>query len=301
MKTLLDSASAWVDGIRLNVSTRDGHGGRAVLRKRRRAGAALVARLANAFFRLARNPVEVMARGDEWRAWEAKWFRRLHGETVRNGAPGTDAAGTDADGALWTALLPGRSLSEHLAAGTLQPAHLAAAGEELRRAHTFHCTHHGGGWSHGDSHTGNFIFDAATGRARIVDFEVRHLRTIPEPERHADDLLVMLQDVCGRCRAEHWLPLAGAFLDGYGRPEIAARLPAKLRVPRGIPRVWWAVRTTWMRGAELERRLALLREHLRTPHGPLAAVRRRMHSGPQIGADENWLERHVTATRRPND
>ena len=159
-------------------------------------------------------------------------------------------------------VLPGASLAEHLAGGTLQPAHLAAAGAELRRAHGVRCEHHRGGWSHGDPHTGNFIFDNAAGRARLVDFEVRHLRGLPECERHADDLLVMLQDVCGRCTEVAWLPLAVAFLDGYGRPEIAARLSERLHVPRemGIPRVWWAVRTTWMPRAELERRLAALRD-----------------------------------------
>lgn len=251
MASLFDSARAWVDGIHLNVSLRAERGGRAVLLKRRRTGAWLVMRLANVFFRCARNPVEAIASTAEWRRWEDQWFRRLHGPEF--------AAGTDPDGTLWTELLPGENLSHHLASGTLQPAHLAAAGAELRRAHAVACKYHNGGWSHGDSHTGNFIFDAPTGRARLVDFEVRHLKSLPENERHADDLLVLLQDVCGRCPAEAWLPLAGAFLDGYGRPEIAALLGEKFHVPRGIPRLWWAVRTTWMPRAELQRRLALLR------------------------------------------
>src|SRR5436853_181324 len=83
-------------------------------------------------------------------------------------------------------------------------------------------------------------------RARLVDFEVRHLRRLSEHERHADDLLVMLQDLCGRCRADGWLALAEAFLAGYRWDEIIALLLEKLRVPRGIPRLWWAVRTTCM-------------------------------------------------------
>lgn len=222
-----------------------------MLLKRRRWIAGPVMRFANVFFRIARNPVEAIAGGAEWRRWEMEWFRRLHGPDF--------SAGTEPDGTLWMDVLPGESLAQHLAVGTLEPAHLAAAGAELRRAHAMDCAHHGGGFSHGDSHTGNFIFESATGCARLVDFEVRHLCALPENERHADDLLVMLQDVCGRCSAGAWLPLAGAFLDGYGRPEIAALLPQKLRVPRGVPRLWWAVRTTWMPRAELERRLAALR------------------------------------------
>lgn len=206
---------------------------------------------ANAFFRLAGNPVEALAESAEWRRWEEEWFRTLHG-------PDFDA-GTDADGTLWEHLLPGQSLSHFLTEGTLQPAHLAAAGAELRRAHALPCAHHGGGWSHGDPHTGNFVFDPASGRARLVDFEVRHLRSLDVDERHTDDLLVMLQDVCGRCAADAWLPLAGAFLGGYGRPDIAALVLEKLHVPRGIPRLWWAVRTTWMPRAELEYRISQLR------------------------------------------
>jgi hypothetical protein len=75
-------------------------------------------------------------------------------------------------------------------------------------------------------------------------------------------VLVLLQDVCGRCRPEAWQDLARAVIEGYGRPEILARLQERLRVPRGFPRLWWAVRTTWMKRAELERRLVVLRDLL---------------------------------------
>jgi len=255
MASLLDSARAWVDRIHLNVSSPGERAGRPVLVKRRRPMAWLVMQLANAFFRLARNPVRAIAGAAEWRGWEEECFRRLHGPNF--------AAGRDADGTLWVEWLPGVSLSRLLAAGTLRPVHLAAAGAELRRAHAVPCAYHGSGWSHGDAHTGNFIFEAATGRARLIDFEVRHLRRLPESQRHADDLLVMLQDVSGRCPAEAWLPLAGAFLEGYDGPEIVALLGERLHVPRGIPRLWWAVRTTWMPRAELERRLAALRSRRR--------------------------------------
>jgi hypothetical protein len=154
--------------------------------------------------------------------------------------------------------------------GALEPRHLAAAGAELRRAHAMDCPFHGGKWSHGDPHAGNFIFDAATGRARLMDFEVRHLQLISEGERHADDLLVLLQDVCGRCRADAWLPLARGFLTGYEREGIIGLLRDRLQVPHGIPRLWWAVRTTWMPRAELERRIGALRDQLVHRH-PVSA------------------------------
>jgi hypothetical protein len=226
----------------------------AMMPKRRRRAAWLVMRVANAFFRLARNPVEAIADNAEWRVWEVDCFRLLHAPEF---AVGVDESGTPS-----VSVLPGADLSRLLAEGMLRPEHLAAAGAELRRAHDFNSAHFCGRWSHGDPHTGNFVFDAATGRARLVDFEMRHHRNLPEARRHADDLLVMLQDVCGRCGAGEWLRLAGAFLDGYGRNEIVALLEDSLHVPHGIPRVWWAVRTSWMRRAELERRVAALRASL---------------------------------------
>ncbi len=226
--------------------------GLAMMPKRRRGAAWLVMRVANTFFRLARNPVEAIVDDCEWRKWELDCFRLLHGPEF--------TVSCDRSGQPFISVLPGRDLSLHLAAGTLRPGHLAAAGAELRRAHLLHSEHYGARWSHGDPHTGNFLLDAATGRARLVDFEMRHHRDLPEARRHADDLLVMLQDVCGRCTRDAWLQLATAFLEAYGREEIIASLDGLLRVPRGIPRVWWAVRTSWMRRAELERRVAELRD-----------------------------------------
>lgn len=218
--------------------------------KRRRRAAWLVMRVANAFFRLARNPVEAIADDGAWRAWEVDCFRLLHGPEFFARCDG---------GVPFISILPGRDLSQHLEAGTLRPGHLGAAGAELRRTHLLHSAYYGAAWSHGDSHTGNFLLDAATGRARLVDFETRHRRDLPEARRHADDLLVMLQDVCGRCTRDEWLPLATAFLAGYGRGDVIAVLSGLLHVPRGIPRVWWAVRTSWMRRAELGRRMESLR------------------------------------------
>ena len=76
------------------------------------------------------------------------------------------------------------------------------------------------------------------------------------------DLLVFIQDMVGRISEEQWLPSAQAFLEGYGRPEIVARLRKKLVVPSGLSRVWWAVRTTYLNSRELQRRVAALRERI---------------------------------------
>jgi hypothetical protein len=89
-----------------------------------------------------------------------------------------------------------------------------------------------------------------------------HDAAVPAEDRHADDLLTFLQDVIGRVSADAWLTLAAAFLNGYDRREIVARLGPRLILPRGIPRLWWAVRTTYLPGAELALRLELLRDAL---------------------------------------
>lgn len=254
MGTLLTDGHATTPRAEVRGVSSSGRGAHAMMPKRRRRGAWLVMRVANAFFRLARNPVEAMADDEEWRKWEVDCFRLLHAPEF--------AAVLDRSGVPLISIMPGHDLAQHLADGTLRPEHLSFAGAELRRAHLLHSAYHGGGWSHGDPHTGNFIFDPAAGRARLVDFEMRHHRDLPEARRHADDLLVMLQDVCGRCDGSAWLAFATAFLDGYGRDEIVALLPDLLHVPHGIPRVWWAVRTTWMRRTELERRIGALRAAL---------------------------------------
>ncbi len=222
--------------------------------KHRRRAAWLVMRVANVFFRLARNPVEAIVSDAEWRMWEVDCFRLLHGPEF--------AADMGERGTPIVSVLPGVDLSRHLVAGTLQPAQLASAGAELRRVHGLRSQHYGGGWSHGDSHSGNFLFEEGTGRARLVDFEMRHRRDVPEARRHADDLLILLQDVCGRCARDAWLPLSEAFLAGYGRGDVIALLENLLHVGRGISRLWWGVRTTWMRRRELELRMGELRSVL---------------------------------------
>ena len=85
---------------------------------------------------------------------------------------------------------------------------------------------------------------------------------MPAEERHADDLLVVLQDLAGRIAAGQWLPNAQAFLAAYEKPEVVALLREKLVVPRGFGRLWWAVRTTYLASAELERRVRALRDSI---------------------------------------
>jgi hypothetical protein len=254
MNRILSTAGTLVDRIKINTVTREARGGRAFWVKQRRWTARPILACANRFFHLAGNPIQAFAELAPWQRWEVDCFLRLHGERFHAFAEGARSVAAEE--------VPGKNLSEHLSAGTLAPTILLAAARELRRAHEIVCPVFRGPWSHGDPHAGNFVHEPATDRARLIDFEVMHHPTLRAEERHADDLLVLLQDMAGRISTEQWLPSAHAFLGGYGRPEIVARLRDRLTVPGGLARVWWAVRTTYLAPAELQRRIGALRASL---------------------------------------
>lgn len=254
MSRILSTAGGLVDRIKINALSREWRDGRSVWIKRRRWTAAPIMACANQFFRLAGNPIRAITETALWQSWEVDCFLRLHGENFHAFADGARAVAAEE--------LPGQTLSRHLDAGTLTPPIVMAAAIEIRRAHDMHCSRFGDDWSHGDPHTGNFVYDAAVGRARLIDFEVMHHPGLPAKERHVDDLLIFLQDLAGRISAEQWLPCAQAWLIGYGRSDIAERLRHKLFVPGGLARIWWAVRTTYLAPRELMRRIVALRESL---------------------------------------
>jgi hypothetical protein len=254
MSHIFSGAGAFVDRIKINTLSREMRDGRPVWIKCRRWAATPIVACANGFFRLAGNPVLALARPEVWQRWEVNCFLSLHGDRYRAFADGEWRVAADE--------VPGVNLTLHLDGGTITPPMLAAAAHELRRAHSRHCADFGGLWSHGDPHVGNFIYDEATCRARLIDFEVMHHPALPAHERHADDLLVFIQDMVGRIKGDLWMPSARAFLNAYGEPRILDLLRKKLVIPQGLARVWWAVRTTYMAPAELERRINALRAEL---------------------------------------
>lgn len=255
MRPLLATAGSWIDRIKINALTREVRDGRPLWIKRRTPTSGPIIHAANGFFWLVGNPVIVLGELEEWRRWEIDCFQRLHGDSFNVFADGAHAICAEE--------MPGVSLSHHLDAGTLTSAMAAAAARELRRAHLCECATFEDLWSHGDPHLGNFLYDPANDRARLIDFEVRHRPGLAAHERHADDLLVFLQDLVGRVRRAEWLPLASAFLEAYDGAEILPLLEKLLVRPRGLSSLWWAVRTTYLTPAELAVRLATLREALR--------------------------------------
>ncbi|HWB61425.1 MAG TPA: hypothetical protein VG733_18230, partial [Chthoniobacteraceae bacterium] len=126
----------------------------------------------------------------------------------------------------------------------------------------------------GDLQMSNLVYDDVTDSARIIDFELMHNPDLPADERHADDLLVFLQDMMWRVEPGQWVAFAMDFLNAYDRPEVIAELRRNLEIPHGIPGLWWEVRSNLFDREELERRVAALREAL-----DLAAFRGRPEMG----------------------
>ena len=156
--------------------------------------------------------------------------------------------------------LPGKTLWEHLNRGTLTRQMLEAAARELRRAHQLWSDEFGAGWSHGDATMSNVIYDEKTGRARMIDFELIHDKSVPAKSRHADDLLVFLLDVVAIAPSRRWLPFSLSFLNAYGDPVVIAELTDHLALPNGMAWIWWGVRTSFANPGKVKQRLEKLRD-----------------------------------------
>ena len=259
MSRILPTAGALIDTIKINRNRCVRRDDRVFWVKERRPWSGPIIAAANLFFRLAGNPVRVWSRRCDWQRWEIECYQRLHG------AEGFQAF---AEGACAVCeQVPGEGLVAALHRNALTETMIAAAAEELRRAHALPCPELGGLWSHADPHMNNFLFDPISRRARIIDFEVAHRADLAEVERHADDLLVFLQDLMGRIDRERWLATATCFVrrydaSGSGPNGALAVLRERLRPPRGFERAWWAIRTSYLPAAERNRRITMLRASL---------------------------------------
>jgi len=250
----LNSCGSWIDAIRINAITDEVRNGRSVSVKRRKRSSRQILRVANLFFRLARNPVSVCIEIEHWRQWEIENFQLLHGESFCAFPGGPCEVCADR--------LPGETLCRRLSENRLTAQMLRAASQELRRAHALYSASFDGPWSHGDAHLGNFLYDEGAGRCRLIDFEVMHHRSMSADERHANDLLTPLLDLMGRVNEDAWIPFALEFIRTYDRPEITAILRRHLSVPPGISRIWWAIRTGYMSSDEMKRRVVGLSRQL---------------------------------------
>jgi hypothetical protein len=244
---LLNFAGCAIDTIKINEIFLEQRGDRFLWVKRRRPGSVQLVNCANWFFRLCQNPVRVFCDLEQWRRWEVDCFQLLNGDSYS--AFADDATTVCAD------RLPGIDLATALKRSELTPAMLIAAGEEFQRIHGIWSDSFAGPWSHGDPHMGNVIYDGQLDRARLIDFETVHLSHLAPRERHADDLAVFLLDLMGRASDRDWPEMTRILLDAYGDRQVITILRERFRMPRGLRRVWWAIRTSYIPGTTLRRRL----------------------------------------------
>lgn len=245
-----------IDRIRINRLEKVTREGRPAWLKTRKSISRCLIPVANLFFQLAGNPVEVLASGPEWIRRETEMFRLVNGSGRLAGPAGT--------GAFYSEALPGEDLVCWLKSGRMETGIFSVVGESFRRFHELTDPATGGFFTHGDPHLGNLLFHAGSGRVYLIDFETRHLPDLPLVERRADDLLVFLQDLLGRTSEGDWREFSGAFLRGYGEAGVLGCLQERLQLPQGFSRIWWANRTSWLPRVELARRLEILRSEFPT-------------------------------------
>ena len=242
-----NAADRLVDSLKINSVSEQVRRGRRLVVKRRTVYSEPLAELANVYFRMAGIPIRFWAKIADWRRWEINCFNMLNGDRFHAHGSGANT--------VCAGKVPGRSLSDHLKEGTLTREMMQAAGHELRRAHQIWSDEFCGPWSHGDAGTNNLLYDEATGRARLIDFEIVHDKSLSATSRHADDLLVFLLDLLALAPNREWFTLVLAFLNAYDNAPVIAQLNDQLAVPSGIAWIWWGVRTSFANPAKVKRRL----------------------------------------------
>jgi hypothetical protein len=249
---LSNAATALVESLKINSISEELRRKRPVIVKSRNGTSEQITEMANLYFSWAGLPIRFWSKIDNWRRWEIESFNMLNGDRFRARRAGQRRVIEDK--------LPGESLWDHMNRGTLTKEMLVAAAQELHRAHRFWSDEFGGPWSHGDATTTNVIYNSRTDRARLIDFEIIHEKSLHASARHADDLLVLLLDMVGIVSSRQWLPFALTFLQAYNEPKVIRELKKQLALPGGLAWIWWEVRTNFTAPTKIKRRLRRLRE-----------------------------------------
>jgi hypothetical protein len=279
-KGLSHAATSFVESLKINSISEKARRNRRVVIKRRNVYGVRAADLINFYFRAAAIPIRYLSEVREWRRWEARCFQMLNGDRFR--AKVRDSRTVTLD------KLPGENLWDHMNRGTLTPRMLKAAGSEYRRAHHFKDEEFGSGWSHGDASMTNVIYNEKTGRARLIDFEIRHEKSLPATARHADDLLVFLLDLVSRVSSRQWIRFAICFLRAYGDAAVMRELKKRLVVPTDLALIWWNVRTNFTGSGKVNRRFQALRRAVGELEGqrPVAIDSPRKRRRPSISCQK---------------
>jgi hypothetical protein len=227
-----------IESIKINAISFEKRGNRLMWIKRRQLGSGLIALFANLFFFLARARIHLWINLKKWQSWEMACFRLLYGETLE--------VFPESRRTVCVGMVPGKSLREWVIESTFAIQAIQAAGKELRRAHGLWSSEFGDYWSHGDPHLENLLYDLESDQARLIDFELIHNKSVHALKRHADDLLVFLQDLMSCVSAEQWVPFSLALIDAYNDPFVLAEVRKRLIVPHGWSAIWWKLRTDYV-------------------------------------------------------
>jgi len=262
-----------IESIKINAISLEKRGNRLMWIKRRQLGSGLIALFANLFFFLARARIHLWINLKKWQSWEVACFRLLYGETLEVFPEGRRTVSVG--------MVPGRSLREWVIESTFAIQAIQAAGRELSRAHELLSSELGDYWSHGDPHLENLLYDLESDQARLIDFELIHHKSVPALKRHADDLVVFLQDLMSCVSADRWVPYSLALLEAYNHPLVLDEVRKRLIVPHGWSAIWWKLRTDYMDRRVMIDRIETLNSALergrRLPQDPfgIAATKRR--------------------------
>jgi len=251
-QALTNATATFVDSLKISSTSEKVRRGRRVVIKQRQVYSQQLADLANLYFRMSSIPIRFWSKTKDWQRWEVKCFQMLNGDRFRARTSGAKTICVDK--------LPGESLWEHMNRGTLTRQMLEAAAREYCRAHQLWSDEFAGPLSHGDASMANVMYNEKTGRARLIDFELIHEKSLPAKSRQADDLLVFLLDLIGVVPGRQWLPFTLYFLNAYENARVIATLENQLALPRGMAWIWWGVRTSFANPAKVKRRLAKLRD-----------------------------------------
>jgi hypothetical protein len=256
---------ASIESIKVNTIALESRGNRRMWVKRRRLGSGLVAVLANLFLILARAPVHLWIDLRKWQSWEITCFRLLYDRDFSVFPEGRRIVCVEE--------VPGNSLLECANDGRLTLREIEAAAKELRRAHALWCQELNDYWSHGDPNLNNLIYDGQTNRVQLIDFELIHRNSLPAIKRHADDVVVFLQDLMARVSAEQWLRFAVGFINAYDQPAVTEEARRRLVVPTGYAAIWWKRRTDCLvEREELVERIRSLEAALAPDRYPLIEI-----------------------------
>ena len=245
------SIASLMNEVRVNrISNFERHG-IAMISKRRLAGAGFVIVFGNAFLSLANNTSRMFVTIRNWISWELHCTNLLY--------PERQASAESCGSTIQFHRIPGISLRALAIQNKVNAGAIIAVARELRRVHGIICPNFQSGWSHGDMHFGNILYDSETDTAVLIDFDTFHQHSVDQQQRHVDDLLVFLLELMARLD-ESWETLATAFIDEYDNNQVLHELTQHLVKPRGIARILWYTRTYNAPECKMSQRISILQE-----------------------------------------